>query len=160
MICALRLNAANLNNLKYPVSMIFTRMTMTLEKNVLISLLKLTRTGPVSRAFFTKAARIPNDAAKEALAKFANMSLFDEHGDIIEASPRQRVKMSVYALTLGSDVERVCSLLSWAEFEMIAGQAFETNDYRVVRNLHFTQGTNRWELDVLGIRKPLIICAD
>jgi hypothetical protein len=140
--------------------MIFTRMIMTLEKNVLISLLKLTRTGPISRAFLTKAARIPEGAAKEVLAKFAHMSLFEEHGDIIEASPRQRVEMSIYALTLGLDVERVCSLLSWAEFEMIVGQAFETNDYRVVRNLHFTERTNRWEMDVLGIRKPLIICAD
>lgn len=160
VICAFCLNAMGLNSLKYSASMIFAMMIMTLEKSALISLLKLTRTGPVSRPFFTKAARIPEDAAKKALAKFAHMSLFDEHGDIIEASPRQRVRMSVYALTLGSDVERVCKLLSWAEFEMIAGQAFETNDYRVVRNLHFTQGTTRWEIDVLGIRKPLIICVD
>jgi hypothetical protein len=140
--------------------MIFTRMMMTLEKNVLISLLKLTRTGPVSKAFFTKAARIPEEAAKKALMNFAHMSLFEEYGDIIEASPNQRVKMSIYALSLGADLESVCSLLRWTEFEMIAGQAFETNDYRVVRNLHFTQGTNRWEMDVLGIKKPMIICAD
>jgi len=133
---------------------------MAPERDALISLLKLTQTGPVSRTLFEKATRTPHDIVEKALTGFARMSLFQEHGDIIEASPCQRVEMSIYALSLGADLEHVCRLLSWAEFEMVAGKAFETNDYHVVRNLHFTQGTNRWEMDVLGIRKPLIICAD
>jgi len=135
-------------------------MTMAPERDVLISLLKLTQTGPVSRTLFTKATRVSRDVAEKALTKFAQMSLFEEHGDIIEVSPSQRVKMSIHALKLGADLERVCNLLSWAEFEMIAGQAFETNGYRVVRNLRFKHGRNRWEMDVLGIKNPLIICVD
>ena len=135
-------------------------MTMAPERDVLISLLKLTRTGPVSRAFFVKATRVSDDVIEKALAKFAKMSLFEEHEEIIEVSPSQRVKMSIHALRLGADLERVCVFLSWAEFEMMAGQAFETNGYSVVRNLHFRHGRNRWEMDVLGLKNPLIICAD
>ena len=135
-------------------------MRMAPERDVLISLLKLTRTGPVSRTLFMKATRASGDVIEKTLAKFAKMSLFEEHEEIIEVSPSQRVKMSIHALRLGADSERVCSLLSWAEFEMMAGQAFETNGYRVVRNLRFRNGRNRWEMDVLGIKNPLIICAD
>jgi len=134
--------------------------TMAAERDVLISLLKLTQTGPVSRTLFVKATRVSGDIVEKALAKFAQMSLFEEYMGVIEVTPSQRVKLSVHALKLGADVERVCRLLSWVEFEMMAGRAFETNGYHVIRNLHFEHEGKRWELDILGLKKPLVICVD
>lgn len=133
---------------------------MLAEKEVLISLIKSTKTGPVSIQLIVKISRMPAQVAQKALEYFSQLSLFKEYGGIVEASPSQRVKMSVHALHLGVDFQRVCSLLSWAEFEGFAAQALEANGYRVIRNLHFKNGPKRWEIDILGLRKPLVLCID
>lgn len=130
------------------------------EKDVLISLLKSTKASPVNRLSFIKATRLPTQIVEEALTGFSRMELFNDHSGIIEASPSQRLRMAVHALNLNADFERICGLLSWAEFEGIAAQAFETNGYRVVRNFRFKGLTKRWETDILAFRKPVILCAD
>lgn len=130
------------------------------ERDVLISLLKLTRRGPVSKALLTKSSQAPAELVERALEKFKQQSLFDEYGDIIEASPRQRVRMMTRTLELGADVERVCRFLSWAEFEVITARAFEANGYRVINNFRFKHGKKRHEIDVIGLEEPLIVCAD
>jgi len=135
-------------------------MKMIVEKNILLSLLKCTKTGPVSRQLVVKVSRTPVQAAEKALSKFAEMSLFNEYRGIVEASSSQRMKMSIHVIHLGADFQHVCSLLSWAEFEGIAAQALDASNYRVIRNLHFRHKAKRWEIDVLGIKKPLILSVD
>jgi len=107
-----------------------------------------------------KHSRLPAEAAEKALSKFKQMALYEEHRGIVEASPSQRIRMAIRALQLGADLQRICSLLSWTEFEGVAAQALETSGYRVVRNLHFRNKTKKWEIDVIGVRKPLILCVD
>jgi len=135
-------------------------MKMIVEKNILLTLLKCTKTGPVSRQLVMKVSRIPVQAAEKALSKFAEMSLFNEYRGVVEASSSQRIKMSIHVLHLGADFQYVCSLLSWAEFEGIAAQALDASNYRVIRNLHFKHKAKGWEIDVLGLRKPIILCVD
>jgi len=133
---------------------------MTVEKDVLLSLLRLTRNGAVRKELLAKNAKTPTQTTNQVLIKLSKSDLFHEHEGIIEASPSQRVKMAVQALRLAADLERVCNLLSWTEFESIAAQAFEANGYRVVRNFRFKQASRRWEIDVIGFKKPLILCVD
>lgn len=135
-------------------------MKMTVEKNILLSLLKCTKTSPISRQLIIKVSRMPAQAADKALSEFAEISFFNEYRGVVEASSSQRIKMSIHALRLGADFQHVCNLLSWAEFEGIAAQALDTNNYRVIRNLHFRHKARRWEIDVLGLRKPIILCVD
>jgi len=130
------------------------------EKNVLLSLLRLTRSGSVRKELLAKDAKTPTQATEQALKKLSQNDLFNEHEGVIEASPSQRVKMAVQAIRLAADLERVCNLLSWTEFESIAAQAFEANGYRVMKNLRFKQASRRWEIDVIGLKKPLILCVD
>ncbi len=135
-------------------------MKMTIEKDILLSLLRCTKTGPVSRQLLIKVSRVPAEAAEIALSKFAQMSLFQEYGGIVEATPSQRVKMAIHALQLSADFQDICSLLSWREFESIAAQALEANGYRAIRNLHFRSNTRKWEIDIIGLRKPIVLCVD
>jgi Holliday junction resolvase-like predicted endonuclease len=109
---------------------------------------------------FIKATRLPAQIVEEALGGFSRMELFTDHSGIIEASPSQRLRMAVHALNLNADFEHVCGLLSWAEFEGIAAQAFEINGYRVIRNFRFKGLTKRWETDILAVMKPVILCID
>jgi len=133
---------------------------MTVERDVLLSLLRLTLDGPVRKELIAKVAKAPTQTTEQALRKLSQSDLFHEHKGVIESSPSQRVKMAVYALRLAADFERVCALLSWSEFESIAAQAFEANGYRVMRNFRFKQALKKWEIDVIGLKKPLILCVD
>jgi len=133
---------------------------MTIERDTLASLLRLTSTGSVRKELLAKDAKVPLQTTDQVLRKLSPSNLFYEHEGIIEVSPSQRVKIAVHALRLGADFERVCRLLSWTEFESIAAQAFEANGYRVIRNFHFKQASRKWEIDVIGLKKPLILCVD
>ncbi len=133
---------------------------MIAERDVLISLLKATQRGPISRALLTKSTRATEDVVERALEKFEQAALFDEYKGVIEVTPKQRARITTRALELGADLEHVCRFLSWTEFERITAQALEANGYRVTNNFRFKRGKERREIDVLGIDKPLIICAD
>jgi Holliday junction resolvase-like predicted endonuclease len=57
-------------------------------------------------------------------------------------------------------VEAVSSFLRWQEFESIAATALRNNGYCVLQNLRFKHAARKWEIDVVGCRKPLVVCLD
>jgi hypothetical protein len=78
----------------------------------------------------------------------------------IEADSYTRLKIAVRALTLGADLQRVSELLSWQEFEEVATIALERNGFLVSKNVRFKHAGRRWEIDVIGCRKPWVLCMD
>jgi len=131
-----------------------------MEKAVLLSLLELTQNGPVRRDAIAKHAKVPTETTEQALRKLSQSNFFDEHGGVIDVSPSQRVRMAIQTLKLAADFEQVCQLLSWKEFENITAEALEKNDYKVLKNLHLKQNSKRWEIDIIGLKKTLILCVD
>lgn len=123
-------------------------------------ILKLTKTGPVGKESVARAARLPIESVDRSLTTLVRKNLIHQYQNIIEASAKQRIEMAAHALRLGADAQRVCALLSWAEFETIAAQAFEANGYRVIQNFRFKSAARRWEIDILGLKEPLILCVD
>jgi Holliday junction resolvase-like predicted endonuclease len=61
---------------------------------------------------------------------------------------------------LGADIEHISDLLCWQEFEEIAALALKNNGYVVKNNVRFKHEGKRWEIDVVGCKKPLVICID
>ncbi len=133
---------------------------MPVERNLLISILKLTKTGPVQKELVSRDARVPVQVADEILKKLLDIGLIQYRGRSIEAPPNQRVRMAIRAVELGSDPERVCGALEWDEFEEIAAKAFEASNFMVKRRFRFKWAGRRWEVDVLGCKEPLVACAD
>jgi Holliday junction resolvase-like predicted endonuclease len=133
---------------------------MNIESELLISLLKLTKDGPVSQEVIKKRSRLPTDFLEELLRRLRSDGLIYCHGGVVEASSVQRLRLAVRALKSGGDIERVSDLLQWREFEGIAAVAFESNGYMVVRNLHFNHGGHRWEIDIIGCKSSLVVCLD
>ncbi|MBT0159167.1 YraN family protein [Candidatus Bathyarchaeota archaeon A05DMB-2] len=78
----------------------------------------------------------------------------------VEADNNGRLKMAIKALALGADVEVVSNLLHWQEFEEIAAVALERNGYVAAKNVRFKNAGRRWEIDVVGCKKPLVLCID
>lgn len=133
---------------------------MSIERELIIAVLKLTAEGPVSHELINKTAKVPSETAHNLLRKLQNDRLVYLNEAIVEADSAQRVKLAVKAIDLGADLERVSSVLQWQEFENIAAAALERNGYIVTRNLRFRHGGRKWEIDVVGCRKPSVLCID
>lgn len=127
---------------------------------MIISLLKHSRQGPISRELVKNDARLPSRIAEALLQQLQQDGLLYLEEGSVRINTLQRLELAVYALRHGADHERVSGLLDWREFERIAGVAFEAHDYAVKTNVRFKQGGRRWELDVVACKKPLVVCAD
>ncbi len=133
---------------------------MAVEQNLAISLLKLTKDGPVLAESVNKDAKVPLSIAEELLEKFQKEDIIYFKDRIIEADSASRLKLAVKAATVGADLEYISGLLCWQEFEEIAATALKNNGYVVQKNFRFKHGPKRWEIDVVGCRKPIVICID
>jgi len=133
---------------------------MTFERNFLVSVLKLTKGGPVAKELVAKDAGIPTQTADQLLKKNCEAGLIQWRHRTIEASSNQRVKIAIHVIKLGADFERICRFLEWIEFENLAAVAFEANNFAVKRRFRFKWTQRKWEIDVLGCKENLIACVD
>jgi Holliday junction resolvase-like predicted endonuclease len=133
---------------------------MTNERKLLISILKLTRTGPIEEKFIGRDAGIPAQTVNEMIRNFCRRGLIQYGNNIIEVSSSQRFNIAIQAIKSGADLERVGRFLEWIEFENIAAEAFEANNFQVRRRFRFKWAGRRWEIDVLACREPLVVCVD
>ncbi len=133
---------------------------MSVERNLVISLLKLTKEGTVLIESVKKDARIPLAVTVKLLDILQNENLIYLKLNSIEVDSNSRLKLAVKAASLGADIEHISDLLCWQEFEEIAALALKYNGYAVKNNVRFKHEEKRWEIDVVGFKKPLVICID
>ncbi len=135
-------------------------LLMIIERKLLISLLKLTKDEHVLTKCVNQEARVASDIAAKLFKKLQNEGLITLKNDFIEVAADNRLRLAVKAISLGADVEHVSNLLRWQEFEDIAAIALEKNGYVTAKNVRFKHNGRRSEIDVIGCRKPLVLCVD
>ncbi len=133
---------------------------MSVERKLLISLLKLTKDGAVNQKNVKEDAGLPSSVASALLDKLQSENLTYTRKGMIGADSESRLKLAIRAAELGADVEHISGVLAWQEFEAMAALAFESNGYVTKKNVRFKQEGKRWEIDVVACRKPLVICID
>jgi len=133
---------------------------MAIKTDVLISILKLTNSGPAAEELVARDANVPVHVTNNVLKGLREIGLIECENGKIEVSSNQRVKLAIHAINHGTDIERVCKVLEWIEFENFAATAFETNNFAVKRRFRFKASGRRWEIDVLAYSEPLIVCVD
>ena len=133
---------------------------LSVERNLLISLLKLTKEGTTLIKDVNVEARLPSTVCIKLLQKMQKENLIYLEGDKVEVDTENRLKIAVKAVSLGADIQNISDTLKWQEFEEIAAIALKINGYVVKKNLRFTHGGRRYEIDVVGCRKPLVVCID
>lgn len=133
---------------------------MTIERELLISLLKLTKDGPVLIKCINQDSRITSDIIKKLLEKLQNEGMLYINENKVEANGDSRIKIAVRAASLGGDVDHVSAFLRWQEFEELAAFALERNGYTTIKNMRFKHAGRKWEIDIVGCRKPLVLCVD
>ena len=133
---------------------------MSIEKNIIISVLKSTKNGPGLIESVKNDAKIPLTTTLELLEKLQNGRLIYLKDNLIEASSSGRLKLAVKAALLGADIEQLSNLLCWQEFEEIVAFALQSNGFSVQTNVRFKHAGRRWEIDVVGCKKPIVVCVD
>jgi Holliday junction resolvase-like predicted endonuclease len=133
---------------------------MTIKTDVLISILKHTNSGPAAEEAVAMDANVPVHVTNNVLNGLREIGLIECENGKIEVSSNQRVKLAIHAINHGTDIERVCKVLEWIEFENFAAAAFETNNFAVKRRFRFKASGRRWEIDVLAYSEPVIVCVD
>ena len=133
---------------------------MSVERNLVISILKLTQRSAVLIENVNRDARVPSATSRKLLQKLQSEGLIYLKQDSIEVENNGRLKLAVKAASLGADVEHISNLLCWQEFEEITAFALKNNGYEVSNNVRFKNAARKWEIDVVGCKKPLVICID
>jgi len=133
---------------------------MIIERNMVISILKLTKNGFVLVEDIKKDSKLSSGTIMNLLEKMQTQDLLKVHEDNVEADSEKRLKLAVKAVSLGADVESVSGFLDWQEFESIAATSLKNYGHAVLQNLRFKHASRKWEIDVVGCRRPLIICLD
>jgi hypothetical protein len=137
-----------------------SNLVMSIERRVLLSLLEMTKEGPISKTLVSKNARVPLQVGEQLLQKIAHDGLAQLQGKKAAASPNQRVRIAIRAIKLGGDSESACRALKWDEFEAITATAFLVNNFTVKKRFRFKGAGRRWEIDIVGCKEPIIACAD
>jgi Holliday junction resolvase-like predicted endonuclease len=133
---------------------------MVIERDLIISLLKLTKDGSALIECVNQDARIASDIVRKLLEKLQNEGMLYLKDDTVKANSDNRLRLAVKAASLGADVEHVSAFLRWQEFEDITAIALERNGYVVAKNVRFKHAGRRLEIDIVGCRKPLVLCVD
>jgi len=130
------------------------------EREVLVSILRLTRQGPVKIGDIAKDARVLNQVVHQVVEKGSGLGLIELDGKSISAQGVQRLRIAYRAIELGADIERVCKLLAWGEFEDISVLAFEANDFKIKKHFRLRWSGRRSEIDILGLKEPFVASVD
>ena len=83
----------------------------------------------------------------------------EKSGGIL-ADTTQRLRIAFELVKTGSDIERIFKYLSWQEFEEASARILEESGYAVHRRVRFRNEARKFEIDLLGLRQPLILCLD
>lgn len=133
---------------------------MTVKTDLLIAILKHTNTGNAKKNTVVKEANVPVSVANNILTDLRELNFIEFEKDVIELTSNQRINLAIHAINQGTDVERVCKVLEWKEFENFTATAFEKNNFAVKRRFRFKSAQRRWEIDVLAYSEPNIVCVD
>lgn len=132
-----------------------------IERKMIMTILKLTQQGAVSYELIKKGANVHSQIAEKLLGKMQSTGLIDlQQNGLVEVKSVKRVSLAVCAVQLGADAESLTSLLRWDEFEDFVVLALEQNGWSVEKNVRFKYTTHWSEIDIVGCRKPVVLCVD
>lgn len=105
-------------------------------------------------------ARFSTQMANSIINKLSMQGLLLSKNETIIVNRVNRLQLAVEAVNNGMDWERICRTLGFREFEDITAEAFRANDFKVHSRFVFRHARRRFEIDVVGQRGRIMICAD
>jgi len=127
---------------------------------VLIRLLALTNNESVDIEKLRGSMRITSEGLDSAINQLSKSDLITVCNGLISLNLEQRLRLTMKAVEAGADFESVSRSLGWLEFEEISAKVLEENRFRVLRRFRFNAEGRRWEIDLLAVRAPYLVCVE
>lgn len=128
--------------------------------HILQAILSGTQSGSIALNTLKEKLNVTGEMLQDTLNHLQEEGLLTMRGDVLELSRDNRLGIAVRAIELGADFQTVSRSLGWLEFEELAAHVFEMNGYSVYRRFRFQAEGRRWEIDVLALRSPYMVCAE
>ncbi len=80
--------------------------------------------------------------------------------DLIHVPKKSRIDLVNIAVKLGTDLDKIVETLHWKEFEDFCLRVLEHHEFSALQNYYFTYRKKRHEIDVIGMRNPIIFAID
>ncbi|HDO20511.1 MAG TPA: hypothetical protein ENG81_03220 [Candidatus Bathyarchaeota archaeon] len=87
------------------------------------------------------------------------IELFESNSKIL-CKPYDRLKLAIFALNHNVNPLKIALFLDWREFERICLISFEEYEYRCFQNFRFKIDGKFFEMDIIGVKDPFVICVD
>jgi len=134
---------------------------MSFEINIVQCILKLTKTvNELSIEDVVVCSGFASDLVGRVIGKLRENDLIIVEGTKLRVNGEIRLRLACFAANLGYDIEKISRLLTWREFEVFCSDILESCGFKSVLNFRFQHRSSRREIDVLGLRKPFILCID
>lgn len=105
-------------------------------------------------------ARFSIQMTTEVINRLSMNELLTLQKDTIVVNHVNRMRLAVEAINLGMDWEGISRTLGFREFEDITAEAFQANNFIVYSRFVFRHAGRRFEIDVVGQRGNMVLCAD
>ena len=125
------------------------------SRRLAAQLLRFTRSGRT--AFLTDVAARSGSTASLARVTILELGLLLEN-DGIALSSEQRLHLAIRLAQAGT--LEAARLLDWQEFEKFTKDSLAHFGFSSERNTRVRGGGRSWQIDVVGVKGPLILCFD
>ncbi|MEM2302618.1 MAG: hypothetical protein QXM89_00885 [Candidatus Bathyarchaeia archaeon] len=126
------------------------------KREVLKTLLKIKRTENWSLAKLSEETRVPVEIVRSILTEIADAVVVKD--DTVSIADHGKVQIAIYCLNLATDPLYISKYLNWREFEDFTAAIVDAYGYVVYRSFRFKSINRRWEVDILAIKKPILLC--
>jgi Holliday junction resolvase-like predicted endonuclease len=115
---------------------------------------------PLSVCKISERTRTSIEMLDSFFSKISEDGLVRCDGESVSMTQNQRIRLAVKAVYWGANPKSVCRHLSWNEFEDFVVSAIEASGYETFKHFRFKHGKRRYEIDILGQKKPFMLSVD
>ena len=114
--------------------------------------------GGLSVKDFSMATQTSEGLAREILDNFMQNGIGRFEDGQVHFEETDKLKTGILAINMGAAIDEVSRLLSWQDFESLAAEVLEKQDFETVKNVILTKP--RMQIDVIGIKSGVAVLID
>jgi len=114
--------------------------------------------GGISLKDFCIVTQTGEEIAREILDNFMQNGIGKYKDGQVFFEENDRLKTGILAISMGTPIDEIASLLGWQDFEALAAEILEQRGFETSRNVILTNP--RMEIDVVGIKSGIAILVD
>lgn len=114
--------------------------------------------GGLSIKDFSVVTKLDEETTKVLLDNFLQNGIGTYEDHQIFFDENDKLKTCLLAIQMGAPIDEISRSLDWKDFESLAAEILDANDFETTRNLVLTKP--RMQIDVIGVKSDIAILID